>query len=112
LNDLRVHFPDDVASQIVGVTPYWTHDEIANFSGWSEIGGDASKEKHRQREILLWMKDHAPKGKWLAIDDRPEYFHEDCEGLFIVPNNGTNGYCGLTTKVSYDFFEKLKAFLH
>lgn len=38
----------------------------------------------RQRECEAWMADHAPGGKWLAIDDRASWFSEGFDGLLHI----------------------------
>jgi len=107
LKDIRVKFPPSLMEQVVGVTPYLRREELDLISDWAAIGGEESKSRHRQREIMQWLAAHAPCSQWLAIDDRPEYFHRQCEHLFIVPKASS----GLTTEVTYDLIARLRKFL-
>jgi hypothetical protein len=72
LDQLRAHFPKDMHERIVDVTP-----DLSDF--------ELSPNGSRQREIELWMQEHARGGHWLAIDDRVNYFDPGCEHLFLVP---------------------------
>jgi hypothetical protein len=98
-------FPDDIASQIVGITPYQTDDDVEAIDDWATFGGFELKAKHRQLEIMQWMSKHAPQGYWIAIDDRPGYFQENEPRLFVVPG-GLGG--GMTTETAMQFFSKLR----
>jgi hypothetical protein len=107
LEDIRLKFPPSLMEQVVGVTPYLRREELDLISDWEVIGGEESKSRHRQREVMQWLNAYAPGSKWLAIDDRPEYFHRQCEHLFIVPKASS----GLTTEVTYDLIARLRKFL-
>jgi hypothetical protein len=74
LHELKAHFPDLIASRIVGVTP--------NLSGT----GMPTKGL-RQAEINEWLSDNIPSAQWLAIDDRSNYFEDNCPNLFLIPNS-------------------------
>jgi hypothetical protein len=106
-DEIRSKFPSYLMDQVVGVTPYLRREQLAQISDWDAIGGEESKSRHRQREIMQWLNAHSPGSKWLAIDDRPEYFHRQCEHLFIVPKASS----GLTTEVTYDLIARLRKFL-
>jgi hypothetical protein len=107
LDDLRAKFPPRVMDQVIGVTPYLRREELDRIDDWEVTGGEESKSRHRQREILQWLNAHAPGSKWLAIDDRPEYFHRGCPNLFVVPKAST----GLTSVVTHDLIARLREFL-
>jgi hypothetical protein len=107
LEKLRSHFPLNVQDQIIGVTPYLRQEALALIDDWDAIGGEESKKRHRQREILQWINAHAPGAKWLAIDDRPEYFHTECEHLFLVPK----AMGGITGSVAAELVLRMNEFL-
>jgi len=71
LEELRAHFPPDIAARIIDVTPFLLPVN-------PQLAGS------RQREIEAWMADHAPGGAWLAVDDIPLYFEIGCPHLFLV----------------------------
>lgn len=73
LHELRSHFPPDIQRRILGVTPNFKKHHPA-LTGV------------RQREIEHWMQAHAPQGRWLAIDDRANYFDNACPHLFWMPD--------------------------
>jgi hypothetical protein len=73
IEQLRAHFPQDVARRIVGVTP-----SLADY----ETPVDGLREK----EILEWLKGVTSSHRWLAIDDRANYFSKNCQNVFIVPS--------------------------
>jgi hypothetical protein len=73
LDQLRAHFPTDFHKRIVDITP-----DLSDF--------DLSPNGSRQREIELWMHEHARDGHWLAVDDRANYFDPACKNLFLVPD--------------------------
>ncbi len=102
LVELRTQFPTDIASQIVGVTPFKTAHEVSQIADWSIYGGVESLQKHRQREISQWMHECAPDGNWLAIDDQPSYFHDNESRLFCVPGLGSGG---ITSSVAMDLVD-------
>lgn len=74
LVELRGNFALDIAPRVIDVTPHaWRFRDGVRPSG------------HRQREIEAWLEDNRPGGApWLAIDDRPEWFDEDCRNLFLT----------------------------
>jgi hypothetical protein len=112
LEQIRSYFPEDMAHQIVGVTPYMTDHEVAMTRDWECYGGEQSRIRHRQREIMMWMHANAPGGHWLAIDDRPEYFHKDTPHLFLVPKLVYQGDSGITTYIAPRLAERLHTFLN
>jgi hypothetical protein len=111
LQHMRALFSPDVGQQVVGVTPYLSIEEPAGNQEWLFLGDEPLKVRHRQREILMWLHTHAPDAQWLAIDDRPGYFEDDCKNLFTVPglDGATEG--GLDPDVTGDLMDRLKAFL-
>jgi hypothetical protein len=111
LSSLRDAFPADIASQIVGVTPSMSMREVGSIQDWSALGGAQAKDRHRQREILMWMRGYAPAGDWLAIDDRPEYFFNNCQNLFAVPRSNRPGVGGITSDVAQGLIARLRRFL-
>lgn len=72
LEQLRGHFPPDIASRIIDVTP-------------SLAGSDLPTEGLREREILQWLDGVKDNYAWIALDDRAKYFSEDCLNLFLFP---------------------------
>jgi hypothetical protein len=96
IDELRSNFSDRVATQIVGVTPNFAkinpEKSHALTLKMNALSGISSRPAYRQIEVMDWMADHAPNGKWLAIDDRAEYFEEKCRHLFEVTlKDGANG---------------------
>jgi hypothetical protein len=111
LKQMRNYFPDDIAGQVVGVTPYMTDAEASRVTDWARYGGDQSRVCHRQREVIRWMNLHAPGGRWLAIDDRASYFHKDTPNLFLVPKLVYQGDSGITEYQKSALTERLVSFL-
>jgi hypothetical protein len=111
LQQIRSHFPEDIACQIVGVTPYMSDQEANEVQDWGRYGGAQSKTCHRQREIVMWMNAHAPQGRWLAIDDRAAYFHQDTPHLFLVPKLVYQGDSGITVYQAPAFAARLAVLL-
>lgn len=107
---MRVHFPADIARQIVGVTPDLL-DDTPDLA-WAASGGLPSKGGVRQREIKAWMQEFAPAGDWLAIDDRPSYFQIDCPHLFCVEGEFPDEGAGLNDAAAQDLQVRLRQFLH
>lgn len=107
LAQLRSHFPQDVARQIVGVTQDLI-DQPGDSGGW---GGAGVKTGARQREVLHWMRQFAPAGQWLAIDDRSNYFAPDCPNLFAVPGKYANEGGGITAEVAKNLRQRMQTFL-
>ena len=70
-----------------------------------------SQGGRRQREVMAWMSEFSPAGKWLAVDDRPSYFQEYCPNLFKVPGLHPNEGVGINSNVADDFKIFLKEFL-
>jgi len=106
VDGLRSRFPGDIASQIVGATPYKTLAEVEAITDWTIYGGIESKKRHRQREVMQWMNEFAPDGDWIAIDDRPQYFHRNEPRLFVVPGEGLSGF---TTEVATSFISRVRS---
>lgn len=71
LDELRAHFPQDIAARIIDVTPFLLPVN-------RELKGS------REREIMDWMAGHAAEGAWLAVDDVAMYFEDGCPHLFLV----------------------------
>jgi hypothetical protein len=111
LQYIRSYFPEDIAGQIVGVTPYMTDQQAREVQDWGPYGGEQSRTCHRQREIAMWMNARAPQGRWLAIDDRAAYFHKDTPHLFLVPKLVYQGDSGITVYQAPALAERLKEFL-
>jgi hypothetical protein len=111
LKQIRSWFPEDIADQIVGVTPYLNEEEVDRIQHWDLYGGEQSKVCHRQREVAMWMNAHAPLGRWLAIDDRAAYFHKDTPHLFLVPKLVYQGDSGITVYQAPALAHRLQAFL-
>lgn len=105
---LRVHFPADIARQVVGVTPDLL-DETPD--PWAMVGGASSVSGSRQREVVAWMREFAPAAQWLAIDDRTGYFADDCPHLFAVPSWLNSGGTGLNSMVAEALRDRLVQFL-
>lgn len=108
LEEMRSHFPDHVARQIVGVTPEVLPEQEI---GWKMAGGSLSRSGLRQREVEQWMATHAMSGDWLAIDDRPSYFKDNCPNLFAVPGLYDEDGGGINNLVQIDLKERFKEFL-
>ena len=83
LDELRAHFPPDIAARIIGVTPHLPPPPDA-------------RRGSRQREIETWMAQHAPGGDWLAVDDIAHYFDIDCPHLFLVDEDIPAGQSATT----------------
>ena len=83
LHSLRNHFPADLAQQIVGVTPELP-ERPASVGGWGMQGGAPSCRGVRQAEIEAWMRENAPAGQWLALDDRASLFQPGCPNLYLA----------------------------
>jgi hypothetical protein len=111
LDEIRVYFPNDIAEQIIGVTPYMTQSQVKEIKDWNPYGGEQSWLRHRQREIMMWMNAYSPSGRWLAIDDRAEYFHRICPNLFLVLGYGTQGDSGLTESMVRPLTDRVRQFL-
>ena len=111
LSQIRDYFPAHVASQIVGVTPYMSEEQVKLVKDWAPYGGDQSKICHRQREVIMWMNANAPLGRWLAIDDRASYFHKDTPHLFLVPKLVYQGDSGITIYQKASLSKRLIEFL-
>lgn len=111
LDSMRDAFPQDIACQIVGVTSYMSVVELKSVLDWVPLGGEQAESRHRQREILMWMRDNAPAGEWLAIDDRAEYFFDACPNLFLVPRSHRAGAGGITSEVAFNLLARLRKFL-
>ena len=93
IDELGSNFSEAVASQIVGVTSNFAKFNPERIHAltlkMNALSGVSSRPAYRQIEVMDWMADHAPSGRWLAIDDHAEYFEEDCRHLFEVTlNNG------------------------
>lgn len=73
LEELRAHFPEDIARRIVDVTP-----SLADM--------DLPIDGLREREIREWLQGAPADHRWLAIDDRANYFSKDCPHVLIVPS--------------------------
>jgi len=108
---LRSHFPDDIGRQIVGVTSDLLNENDSSADPWVMAGGLPSKIGSREREVLAWMRDFAPAGEWLAIDDRPSYFGDDCPHLFTVPGLYEDEGGGINGMVADDLRARMQAFL-
>jgi hypothetical protein len=111
LKQIRKYFPEDIAAQIVGVTPYMTDADAREVTDWAQYGGNQSKTCHRQREVIMWMNAHSPSGNWLAIDDRASYFHKNTPNLFLVPKLVYQGDSGITVYQKAALTQRLGQFL-
>jgi hypothetical protein len=68
LDELKAMFSEDIRHQIIDVTPTLPR----------------RSEGHRQREIEAWMQRHAEGGEWIALDDWPPLFDQDCSDVFFT----------------------------
>ena len=70
LDDMREFFSLDIQARVIGVT-----QDLPKLTG----GG------LRELECKAWMKKNRPPGaRWLAIDDRPNWFTPGCENLLVT----------------------------
>lgn len=68
LADLRAWFSQDLQPRIIGSTPV-----LPKSAG------------HRQREIESWLQENNHAGfPWLAVDDWPPLFDQDCDKVFFT----------------------------
>ncbi|MBU0589191.1 MAG: hypothetical protein KJ852_16600 [Gammaproteobacteria bacterium] len=70
IEDLRSHFSIDIQDRIVGITP-----RLPEFD---------SMRGQRQRECEAWVSEHRPQARWLALDDRAQYFDAGCQRLVLI----------------------------
>lgn len=78
LAELRDMFAVDIGALIVGVTPGIRKPTLE----W--LPGNAPRHE-RQWEIERWLEVNRPWGTpWLALDDRPYWFLEDCADLLLT----------------------------
>lgn len=91
IDELRSNFSETVAPQIAGVTSNFANIDPERIEAltmkMNAMSGVSSRPAYRQIEVMDWMADHAPNGNWMAIDDRAEYFEEECRHLFVVTLN-------------------------
>ena len=112
LEEIKSNFPLDVGQQIVGVTPDWLESTIASVASDSFPDGAQGSPHKRQDEIVAWVSRNAPRGQWLALDDRAGGFADQCPHLFLVPGTGKDdGGQGITPSVAIDLRKRLDAFL-
>lgn len=79
---LRRHFSPDIAARVVGVTP---------LLGRIPEGGLDTFPHVRELECYAWLKSNRPAGtRWMALDDRADYFSPDCLNLMKV--DGGDGF--------------------
>jgi hypothetical protein len=72
LDEIRVHFSDDVALRIIGATPIVLEGE-----------------HRRYREILSYLIRNRQKGRqWMAIDDDPENYPRGINLVLVDPSQG------------------------
>ena len=79
MEDLVKHFAADMHRRILGTTP----NMVKHPSYWrpNQIG----RQYPRQFEIELWRDESGRWGdRWLAIDDRPEWFAPGCHNLLVT----------------------------
>ena len=109
LQTLRSFFPLETAKRIIGVTPEFDEAPMELNVGYSKrLMGHGI----RQYEIEHWMQAFAPRGQWLAIDDRACFFREDCVNLFLVPQDGHGaGGIGITIQVAQDLTKRIAGFV-
>lgn len=108
IEKLRDNFPDDIGRQIIGVTPDLPAPPAI---GWERSGATPSSRGQRQKEIQAWMRENSPCGEWLAIDDRPSWFEDDCPHLFAVPGLYDETGGGISIVIAIDLQERLQKFL-
>lgn len=83
IKTLRQHFSDDVARQVIGVTPQF------HLHTKTEIAGHEVFE--REWECVSWLTKHRSLNSfWMAIDDMADLFSPTCENLLII--NPTTGF--------------------
>jgi hypothetical protein len=69
LDDIRSHFPPDVAERIVAVTPVL----------------ETGEPYARYREIQTFLRDHAAQGdRWVALDDDAANFPSGCPNVLLI----------------------------
>jgi hypothetical protein len=113
LTDIRSHFPADIGPRVVGVTPDLADPATTAIGSPAPIDRAATGTYRRQGEITAWIRRNAPKGQWLALDDRSSGFEQDCPNLFLVPGTSRDGGGpGITASVAADLGRRLEAFLH
>lgn len=117
LASIRGNFAGDIAQRIVGVTPdlpVLTPGKGKHDLGktWQLPDGTVVDSAHREHEIRLWMAEHAPKGDWLAIDDRGSWFSKGCPHLFAVPGLYEEDGGGISVTVGIDLLQRLAQFLY
>lgn len=75
---MRKYFSPDIAARVVGVTPDHRYRERADAPGG--LG-----ESLREWECRAWLDENRPAGApWLALDDRPQWFSQDCANLLTT----------------------------
>jgi hypothetical protein len=81
MGDMKAMFSPDIAVRIVGKTPYLRNprkNDILNCDG-------EPPPWERQWEIERWMgKNRAMGSPWIAIDDRPRWFKDECPNLLVT----------------------------
>lgn len=111
ISQLRSNFRNDIAHQIVGVTPDLLDEGSASAGAWNMENTQLSRVGSRQREVLDWMKRFAPAGQWLAVDDWPNYFSINCQNLFVVPGLNSGLGAGLNVEAAESLKTKLLEFV-
>lgn len=78
LDDMRELFDSTMRDRVIGVTPVFER-----FPDLWPTG--TAPEYERQWECELWMDENRHHGsRWLAIDDRPNWFSPDCQNLLVT----------------------------
>jgi len=69
LDEIRSHFPPDIAERIVAVTPVL----------------ESGESYARHREIQAFLRDHAAHGdRWVALDDDPANFPSGSPNVLLI----------------------------
>lgn len=83
LTELRVHFSSAIRPRVIDVTPSIQKPNAHWLPG-------QRPEWPREWECMAWLGQMRPRGtRWLAIDDRDDWFRPDCSDLFLTnPEHG------------------------
>ena len=84
---LLLHFSNDIRERIVGITL-----RLLEFD---------SMRGQRQWECEAWVSEHRPQARWLALDDRAQYFDAGCQNLVLIPHvhDGGSGLEGAYVEI-------------
>ena len=78
---MRKNFSFELAPRVVGVTPDHRYDD-------RDKAPEGLGQYQRHWECVDWLTANRPAvTPWLAIDDRPFWFHPDCANLMTIENH-------------------------